>query len=65
MKNLIDFQNNFVVECKMTCREYYDFRLLALSNKIEFLVEWQVNHCIVKCEAPFLIKCGFCAEIDF
>ena len=65
MNKLIDFKNQFVVSCKMSCREYYDFKLLANINKVEFLVEWQVDHCIVECEAPFLIKCGFSAEIDF
>ena len=65
MPKLIDFKTQFVVSCRMSCREYYDFKLLANMNKVEFLVEWQVDHCIVECEAPFLIKCGFSAGIDF
>lgn len=64
-QNKTDYTENFIVECTMTSREYYDFRLLALTHKVQFLVKWEKTKCIVACEAPFLAKCGYTAGVDF
>jgi hypothetical protein len=64
-QNKTDYSENFIVECTMTSREYYDFRLLALTHQIQFLVKWEKTKCIVVCEAPFLAKCGYSAGVDF
>lgn len=64
-QNKTDYTENFIVECTMTSREYYDFRLLALTHKVQFLVKWEKTKCIVVCEAPFLAKCGYTAGVDF
>jgi hypothetical protein len=60
-----NYSENFIVECKMSSREYYDFRLQAITHKIKFLVKWEKTHCIVACEAPFLAKCGYSEGVDF
>lgn len=60
-----NFKENFTVDCKMSAREYYDFRLQCLQNKVQFLVRWERTYCIVTCEAPFLSKCGYTAGVDF
>ena len=64
-ENTQDYKNKFIVECKMSSREYYDFRLQALNHKVHFLVVWEKTYCVVKCEAPFLAKCGYVSGIDF
>jgi hypothetical protein len=60
-----DYTKQLTVECKMSSREYYDFRLQALNNKVHFLVKWEQTYCIVTCEAPFLAKCGYNEGVDF
>jgi hypothetical protein len=64
-ENKQDYKNNFIVDCTMTPREYYDFRLQALNNKVHFIVEWKKDCCIVTTEAPFLVRCGYVSGIDF
>jgi hypothetical protein len=63
--NNMDYKENFIVNCTMTAREYYDFRLQALNNKVQFVVVWEKTCCIVTTEAPFLVKCGYAAGVDF
>lgn len=65
MQNTTDYSEKFTVECRMSSREYYDFRLQALKNKVNFLVRWEKTYCVVTCEAPFLAKCGYTAGVDF
>jgi hypothetical protein len=65
MSQNTDYSKNFMVECNMTSREYYAFRLLALNNKVMFTVRWEKDSCIVTCEAPFLVSAGFVQGIDF
>jgi len=65
IKTEINFKKDFLVTCKMNCREYYDFRLLALQHKVVFLVKWETEYCLVTTEAPFLIKTGYQKGIDF
>lgn len=60
-----DFTKDFTVECMMSSREYYDFRLQALIHKIHFIVRWEKTYCMVTTEAPFLMKCGYAAGVDF
>lgn len=60
-----DYSKQISVECKMSSREYYDFRLQALTHKVHFLVKWEKTYCVVTCEAPFLAKCGYNEGIDF
>lgn len=60
-----NYKENFIVECMMSAREYYDFRLQALTHKVHFLVKWEKTCCVVTCEAPFLAKCGYYEGIDF
>ena len=64
-KTEIDFTQSLTVECMMSSREYYDFRLQALRNKVDFLVKWEKTYCLVTTEAPFLMKCGYAAGVDF
>ena len=64
-ENQTDFRKLTVVQCKMTSREYYDFRLEALKYKVQFLVTWEKHCCIVECEATFLTKCGYTHGVDF
>ena len=64
-ENKIDFSENLIVDCMMSCREYYDFRLQALLHKVNFIVKWEKSYCMVTCEAPFLMKCGYAAGVDF
>lgn len=54
-----------MVDCRMSAREYYAFRLLALNNKVMFTVKWEKDSCMVTCEAPFLVSAGFVQGIDF
>ena len=49
----------------MSAREYYDFRLLAMTHKVQFTVKWEQTYCVVTTEAPFLAKCGYTAGVDF
>lgn len=65
MSQKTDYSENFIVECKMSSREYYDFRLLAIQYNVQFLVKWEKDHCLVACEAPFLAKCGYSEGVDF
>jgi hypothetical protein len=61
----IDYSKNLLVDCQMTPRDYYDFRLLALNNKVQFTVKWEKTHCVVTTEAPFLAKAGYIQGVDF
>lgn len=60
-----DYSEQIAVDCIMSSREYYDFRLQALTHKVHFLVRWEKTQCVVTCEAPFLAKCGYSEGIDF
>jgi hypothetical protein len=61
----VNYKENLVVDCTMTPREYYDFRLQALNHKVHFIIKWEKTHCIVTTEAPFLSKCGYTQGVDF
>jgi hypothetical protein len=54
-----------MVECYMTAKEYYDFRLLALERKACFNVKWSVDKAIVTTTAAFLVALGFNPGVDF
>jgi len=60
-----DFTKDIIVECMMSSREYYDFRLQALLHKVHFIVRWEKTYCMVTTEAPFLMKCGYAKGVDF
>lgn len=55
--------NNATVE--LTPREYYQYRTLALQNKIMFTVEWTKGKAEVTCEAMFLLAFGYIDKIQF
>jgi len=54
-----------MVDCYMSAKEYYEFRLLALEKKAFFQVKWSVDRAIVTTTAAFLIALGFDPGIDF
>jgi hypothetical protein len=60
-----DFTTSLKADVTMTAREYYEFRLLALSYNVPFLVRWEKDHCIVTTEIPFLLSKGYIHGIDF
>jgi hypothetical protein len=62
---IVNYKEQFLVECKMSTREYYDFRLLAMTHKVQFTVKWEQTYCVITTEAPFLAKCGYTAGVDF
>ena len=61
----INYLEKLMVECKMNAREYYDFRLMALTHQVSFTVVWEKICCVVTTEAPFLAKCGYTQGVDF
>jgi hypothetical protein len=65
MSQNTDYSKNFMVDCRMSAREYYAFRLVALNNKVMFTVRWETDCCVVTTEAPFLVSSGFVQGIDF
>jgi hypothetical protein len=65
MSQSVDYTKTFMVECKMSAREYYDFRLLALEKRVQFTVIWETTYCVVTTEAPFLAACGYTQGVDF
>lgn len=54
-----------MVDCYMSAKEYYEFRLLALEKKAFFQVKWSVDRAIVTTTAAFLVALGFDPGIDF
>lgn len=64
-ENTQDYKRKFIVDCTMSAREYYTFRLEALNHKVHFVVEWKKDCCVVSTEAPFLVRNGYVSGIDF
>lgn len=54
-----------MVECYMSAKEYYDFRLLALERRVCFHVKWKLDKAIVTTTGAFLIALGFDPGVDF
>lgn len=51
---------------KMTVREFYDFRNIAIQNNQQFAVDWsKANGVEVKCDTPFLIRFGYQDLLEF
>jgi len=54
-----------MVDCYMSAKEYYQFRLIALEKKVCFHVKWAVDRAIVTTTGTFLISLGFDPGVDF
>jgi len=54
-----------MVDCYMSTKEYYEFRLLAIERKAYFKVKWSVDRALVTTTAAFLVALGFDPGVDF
>ena len=54
-----------MVDCYMSAKEYYQFRILAIERKACFHVKWKVDQALVTTTAAFLVALGFNPGIDF
>ena len=54
-----------MVDCYMSAKEYYQFRILAIEKKACFQVKWKVDQALVTTTAAFLVALGFNPGIDF
>jgi saccharopine dehydrogenase-like NADP-dependent oxidoreductase len=54
-----------MVDCYMSAKEYYQFRLIALEKRVCFHVKWKVDKALVTTTGAFLISLGFDPGIDF
>ena len=64
-KKNIDLSKQLISEVKMTAREYYNFRNLAIQNNVFFHVRWEPEHAVVTTETPFLIANGYDELLEF
>jgi len=65
MKFTLQVPKVLTADCKMTAREYYDFRLMALTYKVDFQCVWTDNTVMVTTEVHFLSKCGYHLGLDY
>lgn len=54
-----------ITEIRLTPKEFYNFRDLALKHSVPFVHYWINGGCTVSVEAPFLIAYGYMDMIEF
>ena len=60
-----DKKKNLITEIRLTPKEYYNFRDLALKHSVPFTHEWKNGGCTIHVETPFLIAYGYLEMIEF